>query len=230
MARKTNDTDKMLDELLSEEEVLIPQLEKENFTLEPLLEEIEQIKDVNVQSFVRSVLLKSVLFWEIPAVFSEEYNPPDEHDIGGNVLHTKRVFRICTILTESYMLSEIDRDLVYAAALLHSVTKGVLIDGNPNYDDFYPYTVDRFVHEVMRTDQLNANENESSVLHMQEEHVRKILRIIRCHRGPWSPIPETFPIDDIEMIVHLADHIASKLHVIIDGDEPIPQRWDFIAR
>lgn len=226
MTKKTTDTNKLLDGFL-EEEQLIPQQEKENFILEPLLEEIDQIKDNAIKGFVRSVLLKSMLFWEIPSVFSEEYNPPDEHDIGGNVLHTKRVFRLCTILSESYLLPETDRDLVYAAALLHAITKGILMDNTPTYDEFYPYTVDRFIHAVRKEDQMNANEHESSVLYISEVAIAKILRIIRCHRGPWSPIPETYPIDDLEIIVHVADHIASKLHWVVDGDETILQRWMF---
>lgn len=227
MAKKIKDHDKMLDDLLSEDQKNIPQFEKENFTLEPLLEEIDMIVDQQIKQFVRSVLLKATLFWEIPSVFSEVDNPPDEHDIGGQVLHTKRVFRICQLICESYtgILSSTDKDVVLAAALLHGVTKGVLMNGTPTFDEFYPYTVDRFVSMVRREDEVHATENESSVLYIQEAQVLRILRLIRCQRGPWSPIPETFPIDPDEMILHIADHIASKLHWVIDGDDFILARW-----
>jgi len=221
----TKKSDKMLDDLLNEEPEFVPQHEKENLILEPLLEEIEQIRDENIQSFVRSVLLKADLFWEIPSVFSEDYNPPDEHDIGGNVLHTKRMFRVAQIMCESYIFEEEERDIILSAVLLHAVTKGIMFDSTPTYNEFFPYTVDPFVRQVKRMDELNTAEHESSVLYATDNQVQKILRIVRCHRGPWSPIPETIPLDDMEMVVHLADHVASKVHWIIDGDDIMTGRW-----
>lgn len=219
-------SDKMLDNLLKDESK-IPQFERENFVLEPLIDEIDAIRDESIRNFVRSVLLKATLFWEIPSVFSEEYNPPDEHVVGGNVLHTKRVFRVCILLAESHLLDSLERDLVLAAALLHDVTKGVLIDSTPSFDSFHAYTVDKFVRQVKLDDEIRGTENESTMLYIKEEHASTILRMIRCHMGIWSPIPETYPATDTEMILYTADLIASKLHWIVDGYEVIPERWDF---
>lgn len=221
---------KILDEFLEEDEQeYIPQFEKENFILEPLLDEIEAIKEEAIRNFVRSVLLKNKAFWIIPSTFSEDYNPPDEHDVGGNVLHTKRVFRICALLADSHILSAIERDILLAAALLHDVTKGVITRDEelPAYDEFHPYTVDRFVRQVKIDDELHGGENQSTMLFLEEEHATRILRIIRCHMGIWSPIPETYPINDLEMILYTADTIAVRLHWIIDGEDLVMERWDY---
>jgi hypothetical protein len=43
--------------------------------------------------------------------------------------------------------------------------------------------------------------------------------------GPWSPVPETVPVTYLDMIVHLADNMASKLHYIVDGDNVLKERW-----
>lgn len=225
MTRKKTGKDLLLDEILEDDKNYISQYERENFVLEPLLEEIDAIRDEGIRNFTRSVLLKATVFWEIPSVFAEVYNPPDEHGNGGNVIHTKRVFRICAILAETHLLDQIERDMLFSAALLHDVTKGVLIDSTPAFDEFHPYTVDKFVRQVKLDDDIRGAENESTMLYIQEDHASKILRMIRCHMGIWSPIPETYPVNDMEMILYTADAIASKLHWVIDGDEIIMERW-----
>lgn len=216
----------ILDELLESPHKAAVNFEIENSILEPLLEEIDLIQDPMIASFVRSMLLKAHIFWEIPSSFSGRYHPPDEREEGGNVLHTKRVVRTAEILCESYGLGTFDKNLIFAACILHDLTKGVLWPGEelPSYDPMHPYTVDRAFHAARNMDIMNS-ETESSVLSINDEYVQQILRLIRCHMGPWSPIPETIPTTIEEMIVHLADNIACKLHVIVDGDEIIEERW-----
>jgi HD superfamily phosphohydrolase YqeK len=216
----------ILDEILSNEKS-IASIKEENKKLEPILEEIELIKDENIKSFVRSILLRSEDFWKIPASFSGKWHPPDERAESGNVLHTKRVVRVAKVLSDSYSLSEDDRDIVYAACLLHDITKGVKY-GNSNecaYDPMHPYTVAKFIKECQEYDKKYANEMQSSTILLSEEVVQSILRLIRCHLGPWSPVPETVPITYLDMIVHMSDNVASKLHNIIDGDNVIEERW-----
>jgi len=62
-------------------------------------------------------------------------------------------------------------------------------------------------------------------LFISEENVQSILRLVRCHLGPWSPVPETYPITYMDYIVHLADNIASKVHTIIEDSQLINDRW-----
>lgn len=220
---KTND---ILDEILSYKKVSSV-LKDEDQILQPLIEEIEMIKNEDVKSFVRSVLLRAGSFWKIPSSFSGKYHPLDEHNEGGNVLHTKRVVRAAKVLGDSYSLSDEDRDIVYAACLLHDVTKGIKLDGEDSfhYDPMHPYTVGRLVKKCQDDDKQYATESQSSTLYLSEEAVQSILRLVRCHLGPWSPVPETAPITYLDMIVHMADNIASKLHYLIDGENIKEERW-----
>lgn len=200
---------------------------EENVLLQPLLEEIEYISDDAIKSFVRSVLLRADKFWTIPSSFSGRYHPADEHGVGGNVLHTKRVVRIANLMSDSYVLSPEERDIVLAACLLHDVCKGTRKDGSDEckYDPMHPYTVGKLVEYCQQEDKNFANESMSSTLFVSEEIVQSILRLVRCHLGPWSPIPETYPITYLDYIVHLSDNIASKIHSVIEDSELINPQW-----
>jgi len=220
MTKKT-----ILDELLDEN--IYFKNNEENAILKDLIDEINLISSTHLKSFVRSVLLKADDFWKIPSSFSGKYHPIDEHGVGGNVLHTKRVVRAAKIISDSYVLDVQERDVVYAASLLHDVTKGKR-DGKSNecsYDPFHPYTVDKFISWCIDEDKKYTSESSSTTLYVDEDTIQSILRLIRCHLGPWSPIPETMPTTHAEMIVHLADNIASKLHNIVDGEAIMEYRW-----
>ncbi len=215
----------ILDDILKED--TSNQITQEDEYLAPLLGEIGQIDDEGIKSFVRSLLLKASTFWEIPSSFSGRYHPPDEHGPGGNVLHTKRVVRVAEVISDSYALSIEERDLIIAACLLHDITKGIPSEevGMFQYDPMHPYTVNKFVSDCIRYDKEYANDSHSSTLFISEENVQSILRLVRCHLGPWSPVPETYPITYMDYIVHLADNIASKVHVIIEDSQLINDRW-----
>jgi hypothetical protein len=215
----------ILDDILDKEKN--NSLVQEDEVLSPLLDEINLILDESIRSFVRSILLKSNIFWEIPSSFSGKYHPPDEHGFGGNVIHTKRVVRIARIMCDSYSLLPEESDVIIAACLLHDVTKGIQTekDGAFHYDPMHPYTVGGFISDCIKHDKEYANDTQSSSLFLGEESIQSILRLVRCHLGPWSPIPETYPITYMDYIVHLSDNIASKLHDVIKDSELFNEKW-----
>lgn len=199
----------------------------ENEVLSPLLPEIDLIEDEAIKSFVRSILLKNGTFWIIPSSFSGKYHPQDEHNEGGNVLHTKRVARIAWTICDSYSLSQEEKDIVIAACLLHDVTKGIISDDSESfsYDPMHPYTVNKFVVECQRYDKEYGKDTFSTSLFISEDAMQTILRLVRCHLGPWSPIPETYPITYMDYIVHIADNVASNLHTYINDSELVNDKW-----
>ena len=216
----------ILDDILVKEKN-VSSIEKENKILFLLLDEINLILDESIRSFVRSILIRSGIFWEIPSSFSGKYHPQDERCKGGNVLHTKRVVRIAALMGESYSLSPEETDIVISACLLHDVCKGIINDGagECKYDPMHPYTVGKFIAKCQEQDKKFASESESSTLFLSEDIVQSILRLVRCHLGPWSPVPETYPITYLDYIVHLSDNIASKMHLIIEDSDLINPKW-----
>lgn len=215
----------ILDEILKQDKNDV--ISNENEVLAELLDEINLINDDALASFVRSVLLKAEIFWSIPSSFSGKYHPADEHNAGGNVLHTKRVVRVAMILADSYSLSTDERDVIIAACLLHDVTKGISSkdDSCFEYDPMHPYTVGKFVSKCQLHDKEYGNDAQSTSLFVTEEMAQTVLRLVRCHLGPWSPVPETYPITYMDYIVHIADNVASKIHTIIEDSELINDKW-----
>jgi hypothetical protein len=221
----------ILDDLLGDDKIFSSN-EEEDKVLAPILEEINYIQDQQIKSFVRSILLQAKTFWLIPSSFSGKYHPSDEHNASGNMLHTKRVVRAAKVLADSYTLGTAERDLVYAASLLHDVTKGVSSNGDSQdstfvYDPLHPYTVGMLVKKCQENDKKYTSDSSSSTLYLDEDTVQSILRLVRCHLGPWSPVPETTPVTYLETIVHIADNIASKVHYIVDGNNIVEDRWKF---
>jgi len=202
--------------------------DEEDRVLEPLLEEVDLIDDQGILSFVRAVLVNAPPhFWFSPSSYTGNYHPPDERGDGGSVLHTKRVVRIAREMTVAQDRTQEELDQVTAAALIHDITKGNRgPDGQFIYDPMHPYTVDAFVAYVRSQDNRKGDEMNSSTIWISDDDLATILRMVRCHMGSWSPIPETTPVTSLELTLHLADLLASKLHVMLDGEDQKDWRWE----
>lgn len=203
-------------------------IDQEDEILNELLLEINLISNQDIKSFVRSVLLKCDSFWSAPSSYNESLHPYDEHNFGGNVIHTKRVVRIASFICDSYSVSDQERDLILAACILHDITKSKPLFGHPDsfeYDPMHPYSVTNFIEKCRALDKEYANDTVSSTLFIAEDELQSIMRLIRCHLGPWSPVPETYPITYMDYIVHISDHVASNLHRVIEDSELINGKW-----
>lgn len=224
-------SDKVLDSLMKEEdsEEDSQAFKKESEFLEPLMDEIGLISSQPIQYFVRSLLMRAQEFWYAPSDCSPGVFPPDEYKDGGLVTHTKRVVRIASLLAKAYEFNSEETDIVIAASLLHDITKTMKLNDDEDelfYDPMHPYTVGRFVTSVHEEDRLFGDESQSTVMYIEDTVLDSIMRCVRCHLGLMSPVPETVPITMPEMVVHLADLLASKVHYIIDGEEINYARWD----
>lgn len=189
-------------------------IEDEDRTLNELLPEIGQIIDPGTRSLVRAVLLRAKNFWDIPASALAHEHPPDEHTEGGNVLHTARVARMAIAMADSFGLESIERDGVLAAALLHDTTKGAEIEGGIQYDPFHPYTVGPMIYALQEEEKQSPRNGGSTTLRVDPEMLEQILRLVRCHLGIASPLPETVPSHPLEWLVHQADYLACRMHLI----------------
>jgi hypothetical protein len=81
------------------------------------------------------------------------------------------------------------------------------------------------VQKCQLHDKKFSSETDSSTLYLSEDIIQSILRLVRCHLGPWSPVPETYPITYLDFIVHIADNVASKLHSVIIDSDLINPKW-----
>lgn len=216
----------MLDNLLAEESVNSDVLTEEDKTLEPLLAEINLIRNAELRSFVRAVLLNAnPNFWIMAAAKEPDQHPEDEYMFGGLVTHTKRVFRTVCLMAESQIRSIEDLDLLLAGALLHDL--GKCDDSVPEY--LHTIVVDKLVEGLSMLDEADPTyQDRSNVLTFiinQSESLLILMRLVRSHEGFASPIPEIVPVTSLEQILHLSNQICRNLDRIIDGLEVQHWRW-----
>ena len=191
-------------------------------------EELDLISDPTIRSFVCAVLSRADPFWFSPASFVEGSHPPDEMKIKGLLLHTKRVVRTVQLLINTIESSQSERDCVVAAAILHDVTKALWHRDEITHDPMHMYTVNSFIEFCFEKDTQDADSSIDNVMDIDSENLLLILRLIRCSHGEFSPIPETIPITWLEHVIHMADLISSSLHMIIDGEDILEQRWNIV--
>lgn len=207
--------------------------QEEDLTLGPLLAEINLIQDPDIQRYVRGLLLcVDQEWWSLPNWLDENKwdgrSALDEYHLGGLILHTRRVCRIVDLLADPFDVRGNLKDIVMAAAILHELTRFVFGDEahtEPMYDNYYPYTVENLVSEIHYEDRIYALEDESSTLTLNEDTAEQIFRIIRCHLGRKSPVPETMPVNNEEMLLHVACLLVDNVGYILDGDDMNEERW-----
>lgn len=197
--------------------------------LDYFADEIEMITDPKIKSFVRSIMKMAEPFWVSPASMVEGMHPPDEYGPEGMILHTKRVFRTAALLMATIDMSSEEADCVFAAALLHDITKATWADEEETiviHDSMHPYTVDMIVQMCRRYDEMNnVHPPEDNSLEIDDASMKIILRLIRHSHGIFSPIPETIPQNNVENLLATADLLASNLHVLVDGPDVVIDRW-----
>ena len=189
----------------------------ENAKLLPLLGELSLIRDSTIKDFTRAMLLAVDEFWDAPSSVSGKYHPPDEHGMGGDVLHTQRVVAITALLAESQERDQYETDILISAAILHDITK--VIRWAPDVvssDPLHPITVTSLFNKLRKKEEEHTEELGSNTLELDSNTIDQILRLVRCHLGIWGPIPEIIPMTPFEMIVHQADYIAANLHKIVE--------------
>jgi hypothetical protein len=178
------------------------------------LPEIECI-DGNPRDVVVSIFLEDVpeYFWIARA--SETHHPPDERGLGGLWLHTKRAFVALTMLEKSFRamstVSPLEANCARAAILLHDAFKY----GPPGHEyeeqesDTHPYASGR-LHHLGYTDEQHDQRMADRV---EQEAVPPVMAdCIRTHGGSaaWNGSHSgPTPSNDVELMHHLADLIAS---------------------
>ena len=165
--------------------------------------EVYQIMHPKLRRLVEDVLDGALdYFWTMRA--SKNHHPPDERGGGGTVLHVKRAFVVAKHLCTAFGFVGFDRELILTATLLHDVCKAGA--GNKGAG----HTVGG--HERLLGKRYGQKE---PIVH--NEYWERVKRLVETHEGLWGESkPETIP----EMIVHLADYIASRsnIRVLLEED------------
>ena len=172
--------------------------------------ELPKIHDLKARKTVIAMLNAAPEeFWFAPSAFSGKYHSPDEFGLGGQVLHTKRVFYQMMVLlcAEAPEFTDKEMDEHMCAALIHDTLAG----------------------------STGSNDHVSTIVSYYSSHLpQKILDILwwegicnvaTYHMGRWTPKalgPTEWP-DNV--LLHYADMIATNSNSL-----PILKEHDYTIR
>ena len=161
------------------------------------IEELEKIKDKEIRGFTEECLVRSPShFWYRPSSSTGKYHAPEENEVGGLILHTKRVCKAAEVLIEAWM-EPIDADIIRSACILHDICKYGIAPSSTKWTlNNHPQLGGEFIRTVA-TDKYN------------KDKVDAISDAVAYHSGKWG---RTFVKKDENLLVHLADILATKLY------------------
>ena len=199
----------------------------------PVIKELNLIPDEGLREIVALLLANSEHLWTSPASDIYDTNPPDEYEPGGLIKHVKRVTRAAFFLSSSRLLEEDDLSVLISAALLHAVAYPLAPNDEPSipqhYNHYYAIAADKFVQDTLELSMRRGVITETAFKDEERYNtlLEKVIRLIHCCEGVYSPIAEVIPTNQLEALMASAKIIGKSLHVVIDGSEIIPDRWMF---
>jgi hypothetical protein len=199
----------------------------------PLMSELNLISDKGLREIIALLLAKSDYFWTSPVAAVEDMSPPDEYEPGGLVKHVKRVTRAAFFIASSQIMEEEDIMILISAALLHAVAYPLAHNDTPGmpqvYNDYYAIAVDKYVQDTLEISMHKGMLTENSFMEEQRYNIliEKIVRLIHCCEGVFSPISEVVPETSLEIMMASAKIVGKSIHVIVDGPDVISDRWEF---
>lgn len=186
------------------------------YTREIFNDIIDGLKYDDIREYANKCLdIVPEYFYKVPASSSGKYHPAYALGEGGLVRHTLAVCKILKYILELECISDMligrQKDMTIVAGLLHDAFKC----GTKYAYEENPTT--KFEHPLI------AKREFSNVGHgiLPDFQINYITDIIASHMGQWNkrdgidmrlPTPHTLP----EILVHIADYLASRKDIIID--------------
>ncbi len=167
--------------------------------------ELDLIKGTQIKDLVVKILnLAPKYFWQIPSSSSGKWHPSDEDRIGGKVLHTRRSVYIAYHLARMEQLTELERDLLVGAMIVHDICcQGSEDEASSTMIPGHGSLVQKKTKSLQNS-----------------PHYAEIMTIVQAHMGRWAPVK---PQTKLEKFAHIADYISSRKAVKIDIDQAIEE-------
>lgn len=147
-------------------------------------------------------------FYEIPASSTGKYHPEYALGEGGLYRHTKAAVRIAKDLLdlEQYGFTQYEKDCAILALILH--------DSRKSGDDHGMFT--KFEHPLLASNAVRKD--------LPPAIAETVCSLIESHMGQWNTsnrssyvLPK--PVTALQMVVHLADYLASRKYLLLKFDE-----------
>lgn len=163
-----------------------------------LYKQIDRIIDSNIKIFTKAVLDNAPeQFWLCPSSSSGKYHPPEDQGEGGLIRHLLKASEVAYNLANFYNFSEVERDIVFSATMIHDIQK----NGIP-WGDKTDYTHGLIAFNWL--EQFSSLSSKSDIIRM----------CVRYHMGRWTQPQEEqhFALipNQYELVVQLSDYMASR--------------------
>jgi hypothetical protein len=179
-------------------------------TFDPELRAIEQM-DSTLYDLTKKILADCSDANAVEAASSSgKYHPQCDLGFGGLVRHTRNVVKCAMRMFDTNpRLGEVDKKVLFVAALLHDMDK---------YDDLSVHTNQR--HPPLMADRIRA-ELTSDKSRAAKVKIQAVSDLIETHHGKWNKCEKTHgkpeegfytwaePTSELQMILCYADMIAS---------------------
>lgn len=199
--------------------------------VQPLEKELNLIRDRGLRDFVSLMLVNAEYIWTSPSTNVEDLYPPDEYLPGGLIKHIQRTVRAAFVLATAYPLSDEEIQILLAASILHVATLPLLPNDEDDspipdlYNDYYMISFDSFINDALEAELLSSRISKSA-LELDQETISRIVRLVHCCEGTFSPIEEIIPQDPLEILMASANIVAKSIHLIVDGSDVCGARWE----
>ena len=194
----------------------------EDQVLEPLLEEIEAIKDIDVRSFVRAILISvPEWYWTAPSSLEDDTTLEDETQKGGLIISIKRSLRTFEILAMTANLTDAEKDVGLAAIFLGCIDKYRNTDDGLKYNEWSALSACQKIDRIISFNKLWGKDGLSNTIAIGDTRIEEIKRLIRIQDGKWTVVPELRPRNALELNYHQALYIASGLKWLVDIEDKI---------
>ncbi len=171
--------------------------------------ELAKIKNLKARKTVIGMLaVAPAEFWIAPSAYGGKYHSPDEFGMGGQVLHTKRVFYQLMVLLASRapLLDDESMDELLCAALIHDTLAGST--GGPDHvSTIVNYYSGKLTENITKHDWWEG-----------------ICVMAQGHMGRWCPMG-LVPTQEDEWLIHYADMISTNSNGL-----PILKEHDYNIR
>lgn len=207
---------------------------------------LDVFKIPEIKEIVNDVIINTpTLYFGASTSSTGKYHPLATNGVMGLVKHSVAVMLIAQDLFRNDVimsvfglndLSELDKEIILAACLLHDNAKYGAED-DMLYSNKKVYTNNehpRLVSEIAKKAGLFDSENKNLVL-----YVYKILNLIETHMGQWTnvenkydktpvvnPEPLEVPKTGKEKFVHLCDYMASRKTMDVVSSLSLPEDLD----
>ena len=183
-----------------------------------LMNEINLITTVYIKEWTIKVLENTLdYFFKAPASSTGKYHPICTCKEGGLVIHVKRAVYIANRLCSGWGITQLDRDIVISATILHDIAKVANLKENSkiSYEQYENHPING---KDLLFSTLNSKEN---IVSPFAEIIIEIGNCIQNHIGLWTPEKVKKPIKDytlLELVVYTADYMATIKDLITPKD------------